>query len=240
MAISKNDIRFIRSLQQKKVRNEERLFVVEGKKMVEEVLEMDWDVKFLLSSDESFCANHNAQLVSEQVLSTCSSFATASGYLAVLDCHNLPTLDFKKVQKVVVLNGVSDPGNAGTIMRTCEWFGVDGVIFDEQCVELENPKVIQSTMGAVFRIPTLKIASKEIIDLLKQHDFHSMVADMNGESIYTLEKKTKWALVMGSESHGVSNEFKNLTPIHIPRIGFGESLNVGIATGIILSHLTQG
>jgi len=139
----------------------------------------------------------------------------------------------------VVLNGVSDPGNAGTIMRTCEWFGVDGVVFDEHCVELENPKVIQSTMGAVFRVPTLKISSKEIISLLNQHDFRTMVADMKGESIYTLEKKTKWALVMGGESHGVSAEFKNVNPIHIPRIGLGESLNVGIATGIILSQLTQ-
>jgi tRNA G18 (ribose-2'-O)-methylase SpoU len=94
-------------------------------------------------------------------------------------------------------------------------------------------------MGAVFRVPTLKISSKEIISLLNQHDFHTMVADMKGESIYTLEKKTKWALVMGGESHGVSAEFKNVNPIHIPRIGLGESLNVGIATGIILSQLTQ-
>ena len=159
--------------------------------------------------------------------------------MAVFENRNLPILDFNSARKIVVLNGVSDPGNSGTILRTCEWFGVDGVIFDERCVELENPKVIQATMGAVFRIPTLKISSKEIISLLNQHDFHVMVADMNGESIHALEQKTKWALVMGSESHGISTEFKNLNPIHIPRIGLGESLNVGIDTGIILSHLTQ-
>lgn len=239
MAISKNDIRFIRSLQQKKVRNEENLFVVEGKKMVEEALELGWNVKYLLSSDESFCTSHNANFATEEMLSMCSSLVTPSGYLAVFENRNLPILDFNSARKIVVLNGVSDPGNSGTILRTCEWFGVDGVIFDERCVELENPKVIQATMGAVFRIPTLKISSKEIISLLNQHDFHVMVADMNGESIHALEQKTKWALVMGSESHGISTEFKNLNPIHIPRIGLGESLNVGIATGIILSHLTQ-
>jgi TrmH family RNA methyltransferase len=239
MAISKNDIRFIRSLQQKKVRNEERLFVVEGKKMVEEVLEMDWDVSFLLSSDELFCESHNAEYVSEQILSSCSSFSTPSGYLAVVQSRLLPKLDFKIARRIVVLNGITDPGNAGTIMRTCEWFGVDGVVMDEQCVELENPKVIQSTMGAVFRIPTLKLSSNEIIALLNQHDFHIMVADMKGESVYSFEKKAKWALVMGSESHGLSKEFKDLNPINIPRLGLGESLNVGIAAGIILSHVTR-
>jgi TrmH family RNA methyltransferase len=239
MAISKNDIRFIRSLQQKKVRNAEGLFVVEGKKMLEEILEMRWETKYFISTNEEFCSLSGAILVSDQDLAMCSSFTTPSGYLAVIEKKHLPKLEFKTTNKVVVLDGISDPGNLGTIIRTCEWFGVDGIVLNEHCVELENPKVIQATMGAILRMPTIRMNNSEIRSNLLINDFHMLVADMEGDSIYQFKSSTKWAVVMGSESHGVSAIFKDLNCVHIPRIGQGESLNVGVAAGIILSHLTQ-
>jgi len=239
MAISKNDIRFIRSLQQKKVRNEEGVFVVEGKKMVEEALELKWIPLYLLSTDASFCELHDCEFVSENIMSQCSSLVTPSGYLAVIANKNLPVVDFNSSNRIVVLNGVADPGNLGTILRTCEWFGINGVILDENCVELENPKVIQATMGAAFRLPTTKLMGSEILELLENCGFYFMTADMQGTPVYSLEKQGKWALIMGSESHGLSPLFKGVNPIHIPRMGGGESLNVGVATGIILSQLTQ-
>jgi TrmH family RNA methyltransferase len=239
MSISKNDLRFIRSLQQKKVRNEQSMFVIEGKKLVEEALQAKFASQFLVSTDKDFCERNACNLISESEMQACSSMKNAPGYLMVLEKQSLPKLNLQNAKRVVVLDGITDPGNLGTILRTSEWFGLDGVLINEKCVEIENPKVIQASMGSVLRVPTIVVNSHEAIEQLNEMGLEILVADMIGSSIYSHVPSDSWALVMGSESHGVSPEFQHLNRINIPSKGKAESLNVAIASAILISHLTE-
>jgi TrmH family RNA methyltransferase len=140
---------------------------------------------------------------------------------------------------LVALDGVSDPGNAGTMIRTCDWFGLNGVILGENSVELYNPKVLRATMGGVFHIPIV-----EGVDLLstlcraKDAGYKVYVTTASGDSHFDrVQYASKSIIVFGNEAWGVSDQVRQLADVHltIRRYGLGESLNVSVACGIILS-----
>jgi TrmH family RNA methyltransferase len=236
----KKDIKLVRSLQQKKFRNEHNLFVVEGKKMVDEALSSRFKLHSLYSTDAEYHTD-KCNHVNRKEMEMMSSLSTASPYLAVLHKpSNTTQWPVATDNAVVVLDGIADPGNMGTILRTAEWFGLNQVFCTDDCVELYNPKVVQSTMGSLFRVHVHYASAEEIIAYLKENQYKPSGADMQGTSLYDYQFSTKEAIIIGSESHGIRATMRSALAnnyITIPKQGDAESLNASIATSIILSEL---
>ncbi len=194
---------------------------------------------------ESFAQRHNdliekirpfpQTIISDDELKQLSPSTSPSGILAVCNKIQFDSIDLDK--HVIYLDQISDPGNMGTILRTAAWFGIDQVALSPGCIDLFNPKVVRSAMGAHFDLSWVGEIS---IDALE--GYVCLGADHRGESIQELNTvPEKWALIMGSEAHGLSSDMQNVLDhrIAIPKIGTGESLNVGVAMGILLQNLTQ-
>lgn len=194
---------------------------------------------------ETFAQRHNdliekigpftQAIISEDEIKQLSPSTSPSGVLAVCNKIQFDSIDLDK--HVIYLDQISDPGNMGTILRTAAWFGIDQVALSPGCIDLFNPKVVRSAMGAHFDLSWVGEIS---IDALE--GYVCLGADHRGESIQELNTvPEKWALIMGSEAHGLSSDMQNVLDhrIAIPKIGTGESLNVGVAMGILLQNLTQ-
>lgn len=242
MPLSKNEIKLVKSLQIKKYRDLNRLFVVEGVKLVAELLNQTHfkvDGIFYTADFDLKLPNHvHSFSVSDQELERISGLKTPNKVLAVVKYPTEQELDFTENNMVLVLDNVNDPGNLGTIIRTADWFGINQVIASTSTVDLFNPKVIQSSMGAVYRTRFFRTNLTEALMQLNEAGYQIIGAALGGENLYKTNFKTKTALVMGSESHGISPELigQIQKTVLIPQFGETESLNVAMATGIILSH----
>ncbi len=241
--LTKTQSKFVNSLKQKKYRDANRCFVVEGTKMVEEAVKAGAKIELCtysgVSTDFSFRLPVKSLQTSERELQQMSAFKTANRILAV--CSQMTDsepIDWSK--PVVALDGVSDPGNLGTIFRMCDWFGIDQLICGSGTVDQYNPKVVQATMGSIFRVKTHYGDLPEILsDRPSGHPV--FYADMGGGSIYELDFPPVFTLVMGSESHGVSEAIRSLDAksIAIPQFGSGESLNVAVSASIITAEFRR-
>ncbi len=238
MSISKNEIKLIRSLQQKKFRMQEKLFVLEGRKAVEEALSFEGQLVKVFTTDEAFALKHRVPLIHSRDMEQISSLTQPPGYLAVLKQKeaSLSTIEGKTF---CIANAIADPGNLGTLIRTCEWFGVDALVLDENCVDVYNSKVVQATMGSILRLPITSSTTREIIDFFKLKEIPLLAADLDGAPIQSFKAPEQWGLVVGSESHGVSPAFiqASSTRLTIPSMGNAESLNASIAGGIAIYQL---
>lgn len=243
MSLTKNEIKFIKSLHLKKNRTTEQLFIVEGEKLISELYnQTKFKVKNLFITDDydhnQTPKNVDYTLISNKDLERISTLKSPNKALAVV--HQTPPnqINFEDDNLILVLDDINDPGNLGTIIRTADWFGITQIIASKNTVELFNPKVIQSSMGAVYRINYLITDLQHIISQLKQNHYTILGAVINGENIYQTSITKKTALIMGSESHGINPEIlKEITQkVSIPKFGKTESLNVAIATGILLSE----
>jgi RNA methyltransferase, TrmH family len=232
-----NQIKFIHSLKLKKYRDESGLFVVEGKKLVDELLQSNVRIKNIYYSEGHSITDEKAEKVSSQELSRMSHLSTPSGILAVAE---IPKNEVKLVanQWYLCLDTINDPGNLGTIIRTAEWFGISTIICSENTVDAYNPKVVQSSMGSLFRVNIVYVT---IHELLSNYRGPIYGAVLNGENLYKTSLANKGVVIIGSESHGISQQLeKYITQrITIPSFGNAESLNAGIATGIILSEIKR-
>ena len=245
--VSKNQSKFIKSLKIKKYRQQESCFLVEGRKNVEELLRSDLGLKQLLVTEE-FSKTHSDFLegvssdqlfvVKQKELEELGTFQTNNECLAVAQTvkHEISTLDLST--KVVVLDGVGDPGNLGTIIRTLDWFGFDQIVCSSNCTEFYNPKCINATMGSFAR---MKVYYTNLIPLFQSANIPVYGAVLEGNDPQAMKFPDSMFLVMGSESHGISQEvLPFLTKkVTIPKYGEAESLNVGIATGILAYLLRQ-
>ena len=238
--LSKNEAKFIQSLCHKKHRQAEGLFIAEGVKLVEEIIKSSFLVKKIYATEK--WANGKVDLkdllfiVSEDDLAKISTLQTPNQVLALVEQPtNKPVIQFKN-NISLVLDGIQDPGNFGTIIRIADWFGIDQLICSHDTVELYNPKVIQSTMGSFIRV---NVVYENLPDLLKTAQVPIYGALLKGESIYKIDKPKEGILIIGSEGKGIGEELLAMitNPITIPRIGGAESLNAAVATGILLSHL---
>jgi TrmH family RNA methyltransferase len=243
MSLTKNEIKILKSLQTKRQREEDKLFVVEGEKMVSELYaQTKFKIKIIYFTEDydvNLIPNTvDCQQISNKDLDRITGFKKANKVLAVVSQHHNTTLDYSENNLILVLDDVNDPGNLGTIIRTADWFGITQIIASKKTVELYNSKVIQSSMGAVYRMNYKVTHLAEEISELKQNGFQVSGAIINGENIYKTKLPTKTALIMGSESHGISDELLKLIDleISIPNFGQTESLNVAMATGILLSE----
>lgn len=241
MALTRNEIKFLKSLQEKKVRERERLFIVEGVKLVNELLQQKlWRIQVLYHTsgfDVLVPSQVNQVLISDSDLERISGLVSPNKVFAVVHYPDTDPKDWENEKLILVLDEIKDPGNLGTILRTADWFGIKFVMASENCVDLFNPKVIQASMGAVYRMNYFQDNLEKKLADLKKSGFTLVGADMTGTDLFTYSYPKKMALVMGSESHGLSERVKEMLheKITIPKFGETESLNVGIAAGIILS-----
>ncbi|WP_431137249.1 RNA methyltransferase [Psychroserpens mesophilus] len=233
MSITKNEIKLIKSLAQKKGRQQERLFVVEGIKGIREFLDSEFVLYQLYATDAVFDAE--TRLISQKDLQRISALKTPNTAVAIFKIPNSKSVI--KSSLVLALDDVRDPGNLGTIIRLCDWFGIDHLVCSLETVDCYNPKVIQATMGSLTRV---QITYTDLEDYLEQSKLEIFGTFMEGNSIYSGALPEEGIIVMGNEANGISSKIERLVnkKIGIPRFGnlkATESLNVATATAIVLS-----
>ena len=242
--LSKNQIKILRGLQRKRERKNSGLYIVEGKKIVQEILDSkdDWvelyATKSWLEQYPEYVALENVFEITDKDLAQISSFKTPNDVMLLL--KQKAEVDFLEVHSsdiVMALDGIKDPGNMGTIIRLADWFGVSHILCTTDSVDQYNPKVVQSAMGSISRV---NIHYGDLVHMLTQLESHKIYAcDLNGESIHEVVFKGKTVLIMGSESHGISEEVNSIVDnkITIPSVSNKgiDSLNVASATAISLS-----
>lgn len=236
--LSKERQKWIRSLQLKKNRDEEAVFVVEGEKSVLEGLQIFKQNLIELVSTENFIDliptsfHSNLKIASEKELEGISDLRTPNKFLAVFKKTNR-TISFD--ESSIILDGIQDPGNLGTILRLADWFGINQIICSKDTVDCYNPKVVQASMGAIFRI---SVHYTDLSDFIPKYDSPIYAAFLNGENYKSIAKPKQFALLMGNEGKGIRPEIELLVEnrVTIPRIGEAESLNVSTATAILLAE----
>ena len=239
MSLSKNHLKLITSLSQKKYRHKYKLFVVEGMKVVQEFLNSSYELEILFSTESSFSYLDSFIEVSEQELKKISSLKTPNKVVALF---KIPVeKNSNSSGLIVALDAINDPGNLGTIIRLCDWFGIDQLLCSKETVDCYNTKVVQSSMGSLTRVAISYIDLKEYLLSVSIPIF---IADMDGDNVYEMKPPTSAVLVMGNEANGISNYIKEIvsTKITIPRYGdsqLTESLNVATATAILLSEFRR-
>jgi TrmH family RNA methyltransferase len=235
--LSKNEIKNLRALHQKKFRDLEKCLLVEGERVVVDLLERNpKKVKRIFSSkqfDLSKFQSNNTEVieVNENTIEQLAMSKSPQGIVALLD---YPDEKFSDSEFVLVLDGVQDPGNLGTILRTAAWFDIKQVVCSKNSVDFCNPKVVQSSMGAVFDV---NICYRDLPEYLSQQKRTIYGALLEGESIYSKTLRIPSILIMGNEGNGISEEVRSFIsdPLSIPKYGVGESLNVATASAIMLS-----
>lgn len=237
--INKNELKYIQSFAHKKQWAQESIFIVEGPKLVSELLDSDWIIEKIYAN--ATWANNqtnpslNIQIVEDFELEKMTQLQKPNQVIALVEkkLYRNP-LDFKG-QFTLVLDGVQDPGNMGTIIRTADWFGCSQIIVSEDSANLYNPKVIQSTMGSFLRV---RVVTLEIAAVLNNASLPVYGALLEGSSLYQTEFAREGFLVIGNESKGIRPEIISLITkaVSIPKFGDAESLNAAVAAGIILSH----
>ena len=261
--LSKSKLKLLRGLSQKKVREKEGMFLVEGWRGVEEACASLTEISLLVFTADSKRNERYASILSaakkiahESYETSAKEFqlfadtVTAQGIAAVVKTFSneqdnvLSQLTKKGISFVLALDEIADPGNLGTMIRTCDWFGVDGILLSRNCVELYNPKVVRSTVGSIFRLPFIdcsqsKSTFPEILTKLKKGGFVLYGAEVSGSNdLRSLPWPDKAVVIVGNEARGISPEIHAMLDQHvsIPRFGKAESLNAGIAVGVLLSH----
>ena len=239
MSLSKNHLKLITSLSQKKYRHKYKLFVVEGVKVVQEFLNSSYELEILFSTESSFSYLDSFIEVSEQELKKISSLKTPNKVIALFKIPVQKNTSSSGL--IVALDAINDPGNLGTIIRLCDWFGIDQLLCSKETVDCYNTKVVQSSMGSLTRVAISYIDLKEYLTSVSIPVF---IADMDGDNVYEMKPPTSAVLVMGNEANGISNYIKEIvsTKITIPRYGNSqliESLNVATATAILLSEFRR-
>lgn len=238
--VSKNQLKLIKNLHQKKYRNEHGLFFVEGFKTVNELLNSDFDLFILLATKSHMkrFADKKVEEITEADLKKISALQSPNGILAVFRTPKPQPIGLD--HWTVVLDTIRDPGNLGTIVRLCDWFGVKNLVCSKQTVDCFNPKVVQATMGSLTRV---HIHYMEIPPFLAESSLPVYGAFIDGATIYREVFPRAGILVLGNEASGISPQVaaKIGKKVTIPQFGeqTTESLNVATAAGIILSEIRR-
>jgi TrmH family RNA methyltransferase len=246
----KSQVKYIQSLGQKKFRDQEGVFVAEGPKLVKELLNAPNLQPVSIYATKAWLddTGHDPHLAAlplsaitilrEGELERISALATPNQVLAIFGKPNYPPPEFDRSVSLL-LDGIQDPGNLGTIVRIADWFGIGLVACSMDCADPFNTKAIQSTMGSISRVNVIAADLEQLI--AGQPGLPVYGAVLEGESVYTMPPPAKGMIVIGNESKGIRPGLLAHIqhPITIPRIGGAESLNAAVATGIILSHFVR-
>lgn len=244
--VTKKRISQIQSLKQQKYREEFQLFVVEGKKMVAELMTSEFTYETIYATEQfnedSELTNDEVEVVTDVQMKQMSSLSTPPGVLAVVRIPEQKT-NQPRQGMILLLDGINNPGNMGTIIRTADWFGISKLVCSEDCVDIWNQKVLQATMGSIYRIDVEYV---DIIEFLKAERKDRAVygALLEGKSIYDEQGwDENGIIIIGSESHGIRQEVIPYIsdPITIPRKEGrkSESLNAAMAAGIIMAEAVR-
>ena len=232
MNITQAEIKQIRSLREKKFRDEYGLFVVEGEKMVQEALCSDFEVVRVWRRDE----------IGEAAMARISQLSTPSPVLAVVSRPEPSGLVLER-GLFLALDGVRDPGNLGTILRIADWFGVQTLFLSDDCVDLYNPKVIQSSMGSIFRVRTVTSDLADLARRFREAGMPVYGTFLDGEDIYQAPLRPEGLVVMGNEAAGIRPAVAAEVDARLLIPAFGrsgaESLNVAVATAVTLSEFRR-
>ncbi len=236
--VVKNQIKLIKSLQQKKCRIQHGLFVVEGIKTVQEISASDFKIYKIYSTNLKLFDKSEVELISQAELKQMSGLKTPNTVLGIFYAPKPKELDFE--DWILVLDDIRDPGNLGTIIRLCDWFGIQHIVCSHNTVDCYNPKVLQATMGSIVRV---NMVYTDLNLFLKNVSTPVYGAYMDGVSIYNRKLPKKGILILGNEANGISKEVERIISqrISIPQSGSitTESLNVATAAAILLNEVRR-
>ena len=241
-------VKYIRKLKEKKYRELDKVYVIEGEKLIKEAIAENAKIKHIIISENAIDAltedfkelinNYSCMYISNKVFSLLTDVVTPQGSLAVIERKDISEQDINSNEEmIIVLDGIQDPGNLGTILRTIDSAGLSQVIVSKNTVDSYNPKVVRSTMGAIFRVNV--IISEDLthtLEELKKQGYETIATSLDtNESIYEMGTG-KIAVVIGNEANGVSEEVLQVVDkkVKIPMLGKTESLNASVATGIVV------
>nr|WP_315219872.1 RNA methyltransferase [uncultured Flavobacterium sp.] len=239
--VSKNQIKLISSLHQKKQRFANQLFFAEGVKVIQELLQSNFELEHLYTTQDDFeqVPPSKRMLINDSELKKISALSTPNSCLAVFKIPAENNIIDSGL--IVALDDIRDPGNLGTILRLCDWFGVKQIICSKETVDIYNPKVVQATMGSIARVNVNYVDLKDFLIHTKVPVFGTF---MNGENIYQTDLPQNGIIIMGNEANGINAEIEKIVTnrLTIPRFGDlqkTESLNVATATAIVLSEFKR-
>lgn len=239
--VSKNQIKLITSLHQKKYRISKQMFIAEGIKVIHELLESNYELEHLFTTKNDFETVSSSQktIVEDSDLKKVTALATPNSCLALFKTP--VEKDIIETELIIALDSIRDPGNMGTILRLCDWFGVKQILCSKETVDIYNPKVVQATMGSISRVNVNYI---DLHSYLKNSKLPVFGTFMNGNDIYKSILPQQGIIIMGNEANGISSSLEEIVnhKISIPRFGNiqkTESLNVATATAIILSEFRR-
>ena len=239
--VSKNQIKLITSLQLKKYRLIHQLFIAEGVKVIQELVNSNFVLEQLFVTESIFetVSPAKKELISESDLKKISCLSTPNNCLALFQIPNKKKLGDNGL--IVALDDIRDPGNLGTIIRLCDWFGVEQIICSEETVDVYNPKVVQATMGSISRVT---ISYLDLEKYIKKTNLPVFGTFMEGKNVYNENLPKEGILILGNEANGISDKLEKLVTnkLAIPRFGnlqLTESLNVATATAIFLSEFKR-
>ncbi len=236
--INKNELKYIQSFAHKKHWAEESVFIIEGPKMMEELMASDWVIRQAYATKDWIQNQpfkpHYVTEVADFELDKISQLQKGNQVLALVEKKQVHEPLPLKGRMTLLLDGIQDPGNLGTIIRTADWFGLDQIVVSPDTASCFNPKVVQSTMGSILRVQVVVADLPELIQSVKIPIYGAV---LEGKSIQTIDLAKEGVLVIGNESRGIRQPLLSLItdPITIPRYGTAESLNAAVATGIILA-----
>ena len=248
--MEKAKIKLIKSLDSKRKRKEAGVFVVEGVKMVDEMLSSSFNVKEVYYTDKcdisTLLVNSSCQIeqISGSEMERISNLNTPATVLATVEIPTISRGALNKEELYIALDGVQDPGNMGTIIRICDWYGIRNIFASHESADIFNTKVVQATMGAISRV---KVVYCDLVELLAEASslgVRSYTTALDGDNIYKSDILSSGIIIMGNEGHGVSLEVQNLSSSKLylpsyPSDNVCESLNVGVATAIICAEFRR-
>lgn len=238
--ISKQQQKYIQSLHNKKSRNEFKKFLVEGEKGILELIVSDFEIEKIYCSEDlsikllTIKPNINFEITKENEIEQISTLKTNKAGVAIVN-QKTSILNTNTDNLTLVLDDIKDPGNLGTIIRLADWYGISDIICSPETVEFYNPKVIMATMGSFSRVNCQYIS---LIDFFKKNTLPVYGAFLDGDNVHLANLTLPGLLVIGSESHGIGTELRPFITqkLTIPKLGNAESLNAGVATGILLDN----
>lgn len=245
MLLTKSDIKIIQSLKTAHGRKKHGAFLVEGPKLVEELLKSQLEVKYLLATQEwsNQYGDYKEQLsiLKSGELDKFSLFPKSNQVIAIVNHPGEKENSINTNNHILVLDTIQDPGNLGTIIRTADWFGIKQIICSKETADVFNPKVVQSSMGSVFRVD---VQYTDLVKVLESHPNAPVYGTLlEGTDIRKIAFKNNGFIIIGNESKGISDPLKKLIEqaVFIPRSNDSqtESLNASVACGILLSHLPK-
>ena len=246
--ISKNKLKYYSALVRKKDRDINKKFIAEGLKTIEEGLESSYSCEIVLVTAEyedtyaEFPRKYNVPIetVEEKDFNKLTDTVTPQGIAAVFNYPPAKDVNNIKSGLIVCLENIADPGNLGTIIRNCDWFGVTDIVLSKYCADPFSPKTVRSSVGSIFHLHIYdETELSTFLEIYKKKSYRVLCADTEGEDLYSFQAEGNNIVILASEAHGPSVDVLRLSDhrITIPRYGKGESLNVASASAVILSRL---